>query len=99
MARCLLRLASGRAAAAHADAIATGQHAEALGVRNPIGSSAPSSIAVGWVIAHLSSPRMSSAVMLLANRSLSSMTPRNSAALRCASATTFSSMVSRAISR
>ena len=46
-----------------------------------------------------SSPRMSSAVRLLENRSPSSMTPRNSAALRRASATTFSSIVSRAIIR
>jgi hypothetical protein len=44
------------------------------------------------------SPRMSSAVMLVANRSSSSMTPRKSAAFRWASATTFSSIVSRASS-
>jgi hypothetical protein len=47
--------------------------------------------------AHPSSPRMSCAVRLLANRSPSSMTPLNSAALRRARATTFSSIVLRAI--
>ena len=45
------------------------------------------------------SPRMSSAVMPLAKRSPSSMTPRKSAAFRWARATTFSSMVSRASRR
>ena len=44
-----------------------------------------------------SSPRMSCAVRLPENRSPSSMTPRNSSALRRARATTFSSIVSRAI--
>jgi hypothetical protein len=45
------------------------------------------------------SPRMSSAVRLVANSSPSSMIPLNSAALRRASAKTFSSIVSRAMSR
>ncbi len=47
----------------------------------------------------LSSPRISSTVRLDANRSPSSRTPRNRAALRRAKATTFSSIVSREISR
>lgn len=46
-----------------------------------------------------SSPRMSSAVRLLANRSPLSITPLNSAALRRASARTLSSIVSRATIR
>jgi hypothetical protein len=46
-----------------------------------------------------SRPRMSCAVIALPNRSPSSMTPLNSAALRRARATTFSSIVSRAIVR
>ena len=49
--------------------------------------------------AYSTSPRMSSAVRLVANSSPSSMTPLNNAALRRASATTFSSIVSRAMSR
>jgi 8-hydroxy-5-deazaflavin:NADPH oxidoreductase len=56
-----------------------------------------------WILSactdQVSSPRMSSAVTRLANRSPSSITPLNSAALRRASATTFSSIVSRAIIR
>ena len=53
----------------------------------------------GGPVGQASNPRMSSAVRPLANSSPSSMTPRKRAALRSASARTFCSMVSRAISR
>jgi hypothetical protein len=68
----------------------------ALALRQPRRNPVP---AARRLIAQPSSPRTSSAVRLLANRSPSSMTPLNSAALRRARAATFSSIVSREIIR